>query len=321
MSTDLLTAYARLWGLQQLSTTGLIKMLAAAASLSGEGLVLSNVKATMYVLPAPLQVAYIAMVLSLFVLPRVPAWSLLALHVMHMALHYSRLPEIWNSEFWDGLVETCVLLVGAVGLAMWRQPLSTSSSSSLSFSDWLMTHSAPPARATFIALYGLTVLFKLTSSFLDPAISCAPLFPMALLENAYPTSLPDPPLPLLRFVVGASPAATVLIEALVPIALLAAPWRVGVGVGVFFHWLIAMTPPPNNAGGFSCGVLARYYFFAPEACARAFRTPPSARFAAAAAATVAYTIVLGVRRNGDWGVVIAQGARVAPAPNARATIR
>ena len=38
---DLLTAYARLWGLQQLSTTGLLKMLAAAASLSGEGLVLT----------------------------------------------------------------------------------------------------------------------------------------------------------------------------------------------------------------------------------------------------------------------------------------
>ena len=108
MPTDLLTAYARLWGAQQLLTTGLIKMLAASASLSGGGLMLTNVKATLYVLPAPLQVAYVTMVLSLMVLPRVPVWSLLSLHVMHMALHYSRLPEIWNSEFWDGLVEVCV---------------------------------------------------------------------------------------------------------------------------------------------------------------------------------------------------------------------
>ena len=98
-ATDMLTAYARLWGLQQLSTTGLLTMLAASTSLTGGGMVLTNVKKTLYVLPEPLQLAYISMVLSLMVLPRVPAWSLLSLHLMHMALHYSRLPESASTEF------------------------------------------------------------------------------------------------------------------------------------------------------------------------------------------------------------------------------
>ena len=297
-ATDPLTAYARLWALQQCLTCGLFKMLASAVGGQSDGLILSNVKLTLKVFSPPIQAMYVISVLWLLVAPR--ASLLLLLHAAHMYLHITRLPEIWNSEWWDGLIEVAVLLTGIAGLL-----LLPPTSDDAHFSRWLALRAAPAAQVCFIILYTLTALYKFTSTFLDPARSCAPLFLMALFESVWPSSIADPPTALLGFIVSISPAATVFVEALIPIVLYLSPWPFGFAIGVLFHFLIAVTPPPNNAGGFSVGVLTRYFFFAPEQCARAFDVRPPPSFAAASAATMAFVVVLGSRRNGDWGCVVA----------------
>ena len=300
-ATDPLTAYARLWGLHQCLTCGLFKMLASAVGGQGDGLILSNVKLTLKVLPPPVQAAYVMSVLWLLVAPRVSPRLLLVLHIVHMYLHITRLPEIWNSEWWDGLVEVTVLLAGVTCLLL-RRPVSKDE-----LAHWMSMRAAPAARTVFLLLYALTVLYKLTTTFLDPKVSCAPLFLMALLESVWPSSVADPPATLLRLIVSISPAATVFVEALIPWALYVSPWPFGYAVGVLFHLLIALTPPPNNAGGFSAGVLTRYFFLAPRQCARAFDVRPSPAFTAVSVATMAFSVVLGSRRNGDWGCVVSMG--------------
>ena len=106
---------------------------------------------------------------------------------------------------------------------------------------------------------------------------------------------------LLGFIVSISPAATVFVEALIPIVLYLSPWPFGFAIGVLFHFLIAVTPPPNNAGGFSVGVLTRYFFFAPEQCARAFDVRPPPSVAAASAATMAFVVAGSRQRDGARG--------------------
>ena len=53
------------------------------------------------------------------------------------------------------------------------------------------------------------------------------------------------------------------------------PRKLGLGLGLLFHFLIALTPPPNNAGGFSVGAIVRYVFFLPVATTATMSTLPT----------------------------------------------
>lgn len=94
-----------------------------------------------------------------------------------------------------------------------------------------------------------------------------------------------------------APALTILIEFAIPTLLATTP-VCGVFVGLFFHLLIALTPPPNNAGGFSVSIAVRYAFFLPAWRER------SGFSSAISAALVAAAAVLGHRRGGDWALPV-----------------
>lgn len=155
---------------------------------------------------------------------------------------------------------------------------------------------APLARCQMLLFYYATVFFKFTRSFMSSKVSCAPIFTLSLLDCLWPAHVP-PPTSLIKLMAATAPALTILIEFAIPTLLASNPFC-GVFLGLFFHLLIALTPPPNNAGGFSVSIAVRYAFFIPAWRERSwFSNAISATLVAAAA-------VLGYRRGGDWALPV-----------------
>ena len=113
--------------------------------------------------------------------------------------------------------------------------------------------------------------FKLNTSFFDPHASCAPLFILQLVAAYLPDNVA--PFALTDLLAWSAPLVAFVVELLIPLLLAQASRpalrRLGLCLGLLFHFLIALTPPPNNAGGFSVGAIVRYFFFFPVSTATA----------------------------------------------------
>ena len=130
--------------------------------------------------------------------------------------------------------------------------------------------------------YFASGFWKVNTSFMNVSYSCASLFTVQPLEY-----LPDSILfasdgffstavPLLaRFIALIGPAATLVIESVVPALHLLDPKRypvsavLGVVSTLAFHLVIGLTPPPSNVSSFGVTTCLRLFFMLPSATAQA----------------------------------------------------
>lgn len=252
-SSTLLKAYCRMWVAQHLLMCGALSYVQQQMTDENE----STAPPTSMLL-APLLV-----LLAMFP----SAWLLCVAHVAAWCVTAAKLPMVWDFQVWD--LQTDFTFVGAILLS--RGTVHA------------LDVAGPVIRLQYIVFYAFTALWKLNSTFFDRERSCAPIFFLQLLEMLVPESVTPSWLPGLA--AASAPAVTVLVEAAIP-ALLCLPRlrRAGVALGLLLHALIALTPPPNNAGAFSCCLLVRYVFLHPAAVARA---AADARTLAAAAGLAA----------------------------------
>ena len=208
----------------------------------------------------PLLLAPVLLLLAAFPSARLLA----AAHALSLGVTIVKVPFVWDFLLWDLQTDATLLVVLLIA-----------------DEERAIALAAPIVRLQYLLLYAFTALWKVNSAFLDPAVSCAPIFFVQLLDAYLPAALTPAWLPPLA--VAIAPAATIAIEALIP-ALLGAPHpaaaRAGLVLGLALHVLIALTPAPNNAGAFSVAVLVRYFFLAPPSFAAA-ATRPHALAAAA----------------------------------------
>ena len=139
--------------------------------------------------------------------------------------HESCMPYIWEVELWAVLMDLTLLAVRC-------EP----------------RRAADAIRGQMIVFYAGAAFWKLNTSFLDASTSCGTIF-FAQLIAAFAPSVADSAAvaTLLR---NAAPVAAVAVELAVP--LLLTVWRRGgLALALLFHLLVVLTPPPNNAGGFS----------------------------------------------------------------------
>jgi hypothetical protein len=246
--------------LQQLAQCGLFDLLAKALQAAGPG-GMSRSFMALKVKSDPRAPYLIPFILGAAVCPSVPL--VLLAHVGNVILHLTRAPFIWDHELWDMMTECCVI-VSMIGqlLGDARKPKLHSASGTA-----IIKECAPWIRGMMITFYFGAAFWKLNHSFFDLRSSCAPVFILQLAAAYLPESM------FLDAIVSQlamlSPFITILIEFAIPILLtLSGRWRLaGLAVGLLFHFIIALTPPPNNAGGFSVGAVVRYFFFIPFASA------------------------------------------------------
>ena len=264
---DLLGTYGRIWVLQQLLQCGAFDLMAQALAAGGpEGMGRSFMAAKVRTDP---RAAYL---LPIFFgatwWPNAPL--LLLAHAANIWLHASRAPFIWDHELWDMLTE----FVMVVGITAHMIEQHTTPKSEYT-TNRIIARCAPAVRLMMIIFYAAAAFWKLNSSFFDPIASCAPVFIMQLIA-AY---VPDGFIPFARtdFVTQFSPHVATVVEFAIPTLLSQGAKRpslckLGLGLGLLFHFLIALTPPPNNAGGFSVGAIVRYFFFMPLSTAAAAKS-------------------------------------------------
>lgn len=258
---DPLQLYVYLWLAQQFLATGLFDLLGTESLSLASQTALSSKWSTL---------ALWALFLALAVKPSSKP-LLVASHLVAIALDVAKLPMVWDYDFWDALAEAAV----AVAVVTGKSP-------------------GPVARAQLVVLYGATALYKLTSSFLSSRTSCAPIFVFTLLDSVLPSAF-DVPSAVVSALHFSAAYLTLLVEAAIPLLLVF--WaELGVAVGLFFHLLIAVTPPPNNAGGFSVSIAVKYAFFATLEQRRGLYFLD--------AALVASSALLGIRRGRDWALPV-----------------
>lgn len=227
--------YGRLWALQQLLSSGAIPyfMNVSTARLLSKygqsGFSLASATRAGPVLTLLLWLAYLL----------VGLWPknhgiLLATHMANMIAHMVKIPFLWDFEIWDWLMELSIVVLG-------------------------FEEGARLARWQLIVFYLATAFYKLTRSFLSPKVSCAPIFVLALVDMLLPISMKLPQM-VVNMLSWSAPSLTILIEVTIPVLLAVEPY-LGVLLGLLFHFLITVQPPPGNAGGFSISIAVRYALF------------------------------------------------------------
>jgi hypothetical protein len=187
---------------------------------------------------------------------------------------YAVFPNAWESLYWCAQTDVALLLSLLVQMRR--------SSTLTIFPDQRAdaVHDAIKVMRWQIASWYLSAaFFKINSSFLDHRYSCASPYVAQLLAAYLPSSLSfDELAPLVAF----APAMVLTGEAVLSLALLCcaagrggrlmAP--LGVGLACLLHFMIAITPPPNNIGAFSVIMVARLpAFVPPDALASALSFP------------------------------------------------
>jgi len=172
----------------------------------------------------------------------------------------TRAPFIWDHELWDLMTECCVV-VAMVG------QLLQGMNARIATGAAVVKECGPWVRAMMITFYFGAAFWKLNRSFFDLRASCGPVFIAQLVAAYVPECMAIDA--LFSQVAFLTPWITVLVEFAIPTLLsLRGRWCLaGLGLGLLFHFMIALTPPPNNAGGFSVGAIVRYFFFIPIASA------------------------------------------------------
>eukprot|EP00746_Dinoflagellata_sp_MGD_P089666 gnl/MRDRNA2_/MRDRNA2_35383_c0_seq1.p1 gnl/MRDRNA2_/MRDRNA2_35383_c0~~gnl/MRDRNA2_/MRDRNA2_35383_c0_seq1.p1 ORF type:complete len:665 (+),score=75.67 gnl/MRDRNA2_/MRDRNA2_35383_c0_seq1:38-1996(+) len=195
-------------------------------------------------------------------------------------------PFIWDYQYWALQMDTTFLLVAIYFLVKDKYLPQKSKPRDTSIQESVLQQAGLVIRLQLFMFYFAAGFWKLNSNFTNPEISCAPVLTMQVL-----TYLPlmngmfniNPEL-LATFFVQLAPVLTIIIELILG-PLLYLPGilsqrlsdrkkiltmqqiiTAGLTLGLFFHGLIAICPPPNGAGGFSVMVTARYFFFCPQAC-------------------------------------------------------
>ncbi|KAJ8607066.1 hypothetical protein CTAYLR_009897 [Chrysophaeum taylorii] len=191
-------------------------------------------------------------------------------HALNLVVRARKLPAVWDYEFWAGLTDLSVL-----------------------------ADALPALRAQWIFLYYATAFYKLTTSFLSTSTSCAPIFVLSLLDSVAPRRGPCCSSYVLRWLNRLSAPATIVVELAIPTLLWLRP-PAGVILAAAFHQLIALAPPPNNAGGFSVAVAVRLTLF----------LKPREKVVSKTGALFALVFVtlateLAHRRGGDWPLAVA----------------
>ncbi|KAL1521817.1 hypothetical protein AB1Y20_021468 [Prymnesium parvum] len=239
----MITAYARLWCLNQLAPFA-DKGLAAIGLLGAAGPVDSRPICT---LDWTLRLPLVLLNLSFCSVP-----TLLAAHVANVLLFCWWLPIVWDHMSWAVVIELTFI---ACTLCSARGTVTE-----------LFLGCA---RVQMVSLYFVAAFWKLTSSFLDYRTSCATVLVAELLTALFP----EPWLPaggvVSVLLLRAAPMLTVILEFAVSLLLAFAP-RLGVLLGMSFHLAVNVLPL-NYAGGFSLQCIARYGVFMPASVAAALR--------------------------------------------------
>lgn len=284
---DLLGTYTRIWALQQAAQCSLFDLLAKALQAAGPNGMNDRSFMALKVKSDPRAPYLLPFIIGAAIHPS-PTLVLLA-HLGNILLHVTRAPFIWDHELWDMLTECCVVisLVGYLlgGDRQSKDRIATGAS--------VIRECMPWVRAQMITFYFGAAFWKLNRSFFDLRSSCAPVFIMQLLAALLPESMtPDALISLLAMT---APVVTILVEFAIPILLsLRGRWRIaGLSLGLLFHFLIALTPPPNNAGGFSVGAVVRYFFFMPMASASALAELRNASILIGGVGAVALSVYFG----------------------------
>ena len=133
---------------------------------------------------------------------------------------------------------------------------------SLTEADAVTAACAGTIRYQMIVLYAAAAWWKFNEGFMNPRTSSAPLLIVQILEEYLPTAFLENGLSAraLRLVVSSAPLLTLILEAVIPV-LLATHAAAGVCLTCVFHWVLAITPPPNNNSAFGTQTLPRLIFF------------------------------------------------------------
>ena len=125
-------------------------------------------------------------------------------------------------------------------------------------------------RVQFLLLYTAAALYKYNEGFLHHRFSCAPVYLIQIVEAYFPASMLATPTAthLLKLLTLAAPTLILLVEAAVPV-LLWMDLRLGAAFTALFHWVIAITPPPNDIANFGTNTLPRILLLTPEPTAAA----------------------------------------------------
>ena len=118
-------------------------------------------------------------------------------------------------------------------------------------------------RGQMTVFYLASGFWKINSAFLDHRTSCAPILFLALLEYV-PAALT--PLVLTRFLTLVAPWTTIIGEMAIGALVLGNQTMqcIGVALAVLLHFMIAITPFPNQIPTFGVYCLVRLYFALPE---------------------------------------------------------
>ena len=190
-------------------------------------------------------------------------------------------PNAWESLYWCAQTDLAIML--SILIQMRR-------SSTLSiFSDQrhdAVVDACKVIRWQLAGWYLSAAVFKINSSFLDHRYSCASPYIAQLLAAYRPAAFAGD-LVEVAPLVACGPLMVLTGELVLSGALLAAaagrggrPMSViGVGLACVLHFMIAITPPPNNIGAFSVAAASRFFMDIPtEAGALTAIPSPSRRW-------------------------------------------
>ncbi|CAK0802525.1 unnamed protein product, partial [Prorocentrum cordatum] len=233
--------------------------------------------------------------------------SAIAVHVSAICLHLYKLPWMWEYEFFSLIVELAFVVCACVAWVRTGSELAEKSDT-LSVSEvrceLAMEYVAPLAHlAAILALYIPAGVWKLTDNFFDPESSCAPVLFAQLIVRLAPVGLVDDA--WMQVLLRAQPLCVALLELSVGPMLWLSP-RAGVFAAIAFHTCVALTPPPNNAAGFSVAagvslVLCHHRHFAASAARAASPGKPESLLIGLA---VAAGVGAAARGGGDWAVAV-----------------
>ena len=288
---DLLATYGRIWALQQMLQCGLFDVAARALDASGPAGMGSRSFMAAKVRVDERATSLIPLLVASAVWPSVGGgWLLLLAHAANVWLHATRIPFVWDHELWDMITELVVMAAicaelirgrgkrtangAANGAAYGAASGAASGSGGVDAppTNRAIARCAPTVRSAMIVFYSAAAFWKFNTSFFDPIATCAPVFLMQLVAAYLPGEL-VPPGALTDVLTWTAPHVAATVEVLIPLLLSQASRpllrQLGLALGLTFHFLIALTPPPNNAGGFSVGATVRYFFFMPAATSAA----------------------------------------------------
>ena len=281
---DLLATYGRIWALQQMLQCGLFDLAARALDAAGPAGMGSRSFMAAKVRVDERATSLIPLLVASAVWPSAGGgWLLLLAHAANVWLHATRIPFVWDHELWDMLTELvvmaaiCAELVGGRGKRTANGAANGAAAggggSDAPPTNRVIAQCAPTVRSAMIVFYSAAAFWKFNTSFFDPIATCAPVFLMQLVDAYLPSEL-VPPGTLTDVLTWTAPHVAATVEVLIPLLLSQASRpllrQLGLALGLTFHFLIALTPPPNNAGGFSVGATVRYFFFMPAATSAAY---------------------------------------------------